>query len=53
MTRRQIHQAREELGWLRSRYDSGAVSPAIYQAIRKLEDDISWSQHKERNHDYS
>ena len=42
----EIDRAREELEWLRSRYDSGAVSDAIYVTIRQLEIDLSWAQHK-------
>jgi hypothetical protein len=38
---------RAELARLRSRYDDGAVSPAIYAVIRKLEADIAWQEHQE------
>jgi hypothetical protein len=31
-----------ELALLRARYDDGAVSPAVYAAIKKLETAISW-----------
>jgi hypothetical protein len=37
---------RSELRVLRSRYDMGAVSPAIYAAIKQLEADIAWLEHK-------
>ena len=48
MTRRQIHQARVELEWLRARYDSGAISGAVFETIKQIESDISWSEHKEQ-----
>jgi hypothetical protein len=38
----------EQLAYLRARYDSGAVSPAIYQAIKKLETDVAWLEHTAR-----
>lgn len=38
----------EQLAYLRARYDSGAVSPAIYQAIKKLETDVAWCEHVAR-----
>jgi len=47
MTRRQIHQARVELEWLRSRYDHGAISDAIYQTVKRIETDIAWHEHRE------
>jgi hypothetical protein len=47
-----IDRTREELEWLRSRYDSGAVSDAVYITIRQLEIDLSWAQHKrQQQHD--
>ncbi len=36
---------RAELALLRARYDSGAISPAIYAVIRKIETDIAWGEH--------
>jgi hypothetical protein len=39
---------RSELAVLRARYDDGAVSPAIYTIIRKLESDIAWCEHTRR-----
>jgi hypothetical protein len=33
------------LEYLRARYDSGALSPAVYQAIKKLETDVAWCEH--------
>ena len=31
-----------ELALLRARYNSGAVSPAVYAAIKKLETEVAW-----------
>ena len=42
----EIDRTREELQWLRSRYDSGAVSDAVYAMIRQLEIDLSWAQYE-------
>jgi hypothetical protein len=36
---------RAMLEMLKARYDAGAVSPAIYAAIRKLEQEIAWREH--------
>jgi hypothetical protein len=36
-----------ELALLRARYDSGAVSPAVYAAIKELETEVAWLNHKE------
>jgi hypothetical protein len=36
---------RDELAWLRGRYDTGQVAPAIYAIIKKLEEEIAWRQH--------
>ena len=38
---------RAELTLLRARYDSGAVSVAVYKVIRELEIDIAWAEHRE------
>jgi hypothetical protein len=37
---------RSELAWLRARYDDGKVSPAVFAVIRKIETDISWTEHR-------
>jgi hypothetical protein len=37
----------DELVWLRSRYDTGAVAPAVYATIKKLEEEIAWREHAE------
>jgi len=39
--------SRLKLAMLRARYDDGAVSPAIYSVIRKLETDIAWGEHRQ------
>lgn len=38
---------RSELEWLRSRYDSGKVSPAVFAVIREIETTIAWAEHRE------
>jgi hypothetical protein len=35
----------DELRWLRGRYDSGAVAPAIFATIKKLEEELAWREH--------
>lgn len=47
-TDRATADARSMLAMLRARYDDGAVSPALYQAIRKLETDIACAEHRRR-----
>ena len=37
----------DELRWLRSRYDEGAVAPCVYGIIKKIEVEIAWRQHAE------
>jgi hypothetical protein len=39
---------RAQLAQLQARYDSRAVSPAIFSAIRLLEVEISWLEHRGR-----
>ena len=41
-------QARSELALLRARYDGGAISPAVFAVIKKLEREIAWLEHTER-----
>ena len=36
---------RDELAWLRARHDGGAVAPAVYSLIRRLEEEIAWREH--------
>ena len=35
----------DELAWLRSRYDTGAVAPAFYDVIKRIEIEIAWRRH--------
>jgi len=35
----------DELVWLRSRYDTGAVAPTIYSVIKEIEVEIAWRRH--------
>jgi hypothetical protein len=44
---RAITALRAELHFLRSRYDHGAVSPAVYAVIRKIETEIGWHDHEQ------
>jgi hypothetical protein len=37
---------RAELAHLQARYDSGAVSPAIFAANRELEIELAWFEHR-------
>jgi hypothetical protein len=39
---------RAELALLRARYDSGAVSPAIYRVIREIETALAWAEHRKQ-----
>jgi hypothetical protein len=38
---------RDELEWLRARYNGGQVSAAVVAVIRELETDIAWAEHRE------
>ena len=40
---------RTELARLQARYDSGAVPPAVFSVIRKLETELSWLEHRGRH----
>jgi len=35
---------RNKLAWLRSRYDTGAVAPAVLAIIRQFETEIAWRE---------
>jgi hypothetical protein len=35
---------RDELRWLRSRYDSAQASPAVFAVVKELETQIAWAQ---------
>jgi hypothetical protein len=37
---------RDELRWLRTRYDDGKVSPAVFAIIREIEIAIAWAEHR-------
>jgi hypothetical protein len=39
---------RGRLQQVRARYDSGAIPPALYEAVKQMEREIAWSEHKER-----
>jgi hypothetical protein len=43
-----IPQSRADREWLLSRYDSGAMSVAVYSTIKKIECEISWAEHWQR-----
>jgi hypothetical protein len=36
---------RAELAHLRARYDDGAVSPAVFEVIKKIETRVAWIEH--------
>jgi hypothetical protein len=41
-----VERARQELGWLKARYDStSAVSHAVYAVMKEIETDIAWNEH--------
>jgi hypothetical protein len=42
----EIQRAREELDWLWSRYDRGAVSDTVFVVVKNLECEIAWLQHE-------
>jgi hypothetical protein len=44
---------KEQLEYLRARYDSGAMSPAVYQVIKRLEREIAWCEHAALERDES
>jgi len=35
----------DQLVWLRSRYDTGAVAPAVYDVIKRIEVELAWRRH--------
>lgn len=37
---------RAELRQLQARYDGGAVEPAVYAVMKRLEADIAWEVHR-------
>jgi hypothetical protein len=42
-----VQRIRDKLDWLRLRYDSTAMSDAVYAVVKRLETDIAWTQHQE------
>jgi hypothetical protein len=44
--RAEIARAREELEWLRGRYDCGAISDTVFVVVKSLECEIAWLQHE-------
>jgi hypothetical protein len=39
---------RNKLAWLRSRYDTGAVAPAVLAIIRQFETELAWRENASR-----
>jgi hypothetical protein len=39
----------QELAHLRARYDSGAISEAVYAVMKQLEREIAWEEHRKRD----
>jgi hypothetical protein len=37
---------RYELELLRARYDSGAITPAVFSTIKAIEREIAWLEHR-------
>jgi hypothetical protein len=37
---------RQQLAWLRARYDDGAIPPGIYRTIKTIEVELSWHDHR-------
>jgi hypothetical protein len=35
----------DELAWLRSRYDGGALAPCVYTVIKTIETELAWREH--------
>jgi hypothetical protein len=35
-----------ELQWLRNRYDSGTVFSGAYAVVKRIENDIAWTQYE-------
>ncbi|HMF22415.1 MAG TPA: hypothetical protein VKG24_09850 [Pseudolabrys sp.] len=36
---------RDELAWLRGRYDEGTVAPCVYTVIKTVEIELAWREH--------
>jgi hypothetical protein len=37
---------RQQLAWLRARYDDGAIPPAIYRTVKAIETEIAWHEYR-------
>jgi hypothetical protein len=42
-----VQRLRDQLEWLRARYDGGATSAAVYSMIRRIESDLAWAEHND------
>jgi hypothetical protein len=40
---------RRDLALLKARYDSSGLSPAVHTAIRKIEIELAWLEHRGRS----
>jgi hypothetical protein len=38
---------RQQLAWLRGRYDHGAIPAGIYATVKAIETEIAWHDHAE------
>ena len=41
---------RDRLGQVKARYDHGAVPQALFEALKALEREIAWTEHKGGKH---
>lgn len=39
----------DELAWLRSRYDEGAIAPCVYRLIKTIETELAWRENARRH----
>jgi hypothetical protein len=37
---------RQQLAWLRGRYDHGAIPAGIYTTVKAIETEIAWHEHR-------
>ena len=44
--KQQLRRARAELVLLLARYDSGAMSPAVWSSVKQIQTEISWLEHQ-------
>jgi hypothetical protein len=40
---------RQQLAWLRARYDGGAIPAGIYATVKTIETEIAWHDHHARH----